>query len=863
MKNFDFRPAPFWFLNHDLQKEEICEQLDLMRESGISGIFLHPRAGNYYQTYGSKEWFEMVRYIVAEAEKRQLKVWIYDEDPYPSGAAGGRVFFENPEFAARRMRLIEARAENGILDVKLGQCKVLCAVAVRTEDDRIVECIDLYASVGTIRDQFFKSEWNSPYYCDMMGKMEFPHVRAETFYPQMAVKTHLSDEYIAYFVVAELYYSDDKYGFKPDNLNKACTDTFIRLTHEKYAEYIGTSFGKNTLGIFTDEPSPGAFLPYTDRLFQKFQKRYGYSLQENLYRLFVGRDSYSQKIRLDYYRLINDLVTKNFYKNLHDWCKKHGLLMTGHIVSEEDLIAQTLLGENVYHSVRYFDIPGFDITGNNLGDNDHFALCIGGKIVSSAAHQAGKKIIMSELFSNSPYNYDLAGMNRLSYFMYALGINFFVPHGFHYSIDGYRKFDAGTSLFYQFKQFGNMPEFCKMAEKFGRLLSEGKHVCNTCIVLPMHELYRWVSVDTEYAIRYAKKVIAAAKYLTNRYVEYDFIDDDTFYNSPVANGKMVVGKETYKNVILFRDLYEEAKIHTLSELNLIDIDALGREELIDAERAEIFAVNGDVSRLMVLKRKRKGKILYYLFNNGKQQIEFILDCRFPYARIILPYAQDQFARLEDGKLTSVMDGYECMIVEECAEMSEPEYRSVQYSGKIKNYDWMENPEWDYKLPAEKSIWIQKYDITVERDGKQAVYPRHDYCLVREVYGTKRDYLKGRAEIPVFDTLGIKEIELYPVKAVYTAEFIANKKYSHILIEGETFRGNCKLYLNGQNLPLEQFEKARIYDFNNRIFEVQDILIEGKNELRIVFEQADEFDGICSMIHFVTLDDKNVLVSEEK
>lgn len=210
-----------------------------------------------------------------------------------------------------------------------------------------------------------------------------------------------------------------------------------------------------------------------------------------------------------------------------------------------------------------------------------------------------------------------------------------------------------------------------------------------------------------------------------------------------------------------------------------------------------------------------------------------------------------------------MDGYECMIVEECAEMSEPEYRSVQYSGKIKNYDWMENPEWDYKLPAEKSIWIQKYDITVERDGKQAVYPRHDYCLVREVYGTKRDYLKGRAEIPVFDTLGIKEIELYPVKAVYTAEFIANKKYSHILIEGETFRGNCKLYLNGQNLPLEQFEKARIYDFNNRIFEVQDILIEGKNELRIVFEQADEFDGICSMIHFVTLDDKNVLVSEEK
>lgn len=40
----DYRPAPFWFLNHRLEKPELLLQLKLMAQQGIKAFFVHPRA---------------------------------------------------------------------------------------------------------------------------------------------------------------------------------------------------------------------------------------------------------------------------------------------------------------------------------------------------------------------------------------------------------------------------------------------------------------------------------------------------------------------------------------------------------------------------------------------------------------------------------------------------------------------------------------------------------------------------------------------------------------------------------------------------------------------------------------------------
>ena len=109
MKKFDKRQfknpseeysvAPFWFLNGELEFEELKKQLFEMKQKGVDKCILHSRKGTEVE-YLSEEWFEKIGFILEECEKLSIEVLVYDEDNWPSGYAGGRLTSENPSFAA-------------------------------------------------------------------------------------------------------------------------------------------------------------------------------------------------------------------------------------------------------------------------------------------------------------------------------------------------------------------------------------------------------------------------------------------------------------------------------------------------------------------------------------------------------------------------------------------------------------------------------------------------------------------------------------------------------------------------------------------------------------------------------------------
>lgn len=90
----DFRGAPFWAWNAKLEPEELIRQIRLMKEMGLGGFFMHARVGLNTEYLG-KEWFECVKACIAEAEKLGMNAWLYDEDRWPSGAAGSFVTRED------------------------------------------------------------------------------------------------------------------------------------------------------------------------------------------------------------------------------------------------------------------------------------------------------------------------------------------------------------------------------------------------------------------------------------------------------------------------------------------------------------------------------------------------------------------------------------------------------------------------------------------------------------------------------------------------------------------------------------------------------------------------------------------------
>ena len=58
----EYSAAPFWFLNGDLDDNELKRQLSEMKEKGVDKVILHSRKGCEVE-YLSEKWFEKIGVI--------------------------------------------------------------------------------------------------------------------------------------------------------------------------------------------------------------------------------------------------------------------------------------------------------------------------------------------------------------------------------------------------------------------------------------------------------------------------------------------------------------------------------------------------------------------------------------------------------------------------------------------------------------------------------------------------------------------------------------------------------------------------------------------------------------------------------
>jgi hypothetical protein len=92
-----YREAPFWSWNDDLDPEELVRQIGLMDDAGWGGFFMHSRVG-LRTPYMGKQWMACIRACVDAARERGMDAWLYDEDKWPSGFAGGLSVAANPDY---------------------------------------------------------------------------------------------------------------------------------------------------------------------------------------------------------------------------------------------------------------------------------------------------------------------------------------------------------------------------------------------------------------------------------------------------------------------------------------------------------------------------------------------------------------------------------------------------------------------------------------------------------------------------------------------------------------------------------------------------------------------------------------------
>lgn len=105
-----YKPISFWSWNGDMQEQELRWQIREMKEQGFGGFFIHSRAGRLIP-YMGPQWIQACGYAIDEARKQGLDVWLYDEDGWPSGFAGGAVNGMDCSYWARSLVFTESETE--------------------------------------------------------------------------------------------------------------------------------------------------------------------------------------------------------------------------------------------------------------------------------------------------------------------------------------------------------------------------------------------------------------------------------------------------------------------------------------------------------------------------------------------------------------------------------------------------------------------------------------------------------------------------------------------------------------------------------------------------------------------------------
>lgn len=422
----EYRAAPFWAWNCRLNEETLLEDLEQFPEMGMGGAHIHCRVG-LDTPYLGEEFFRMVSACEKKMKEQGLRLWLYDEDRWPSGTAGGLVTREE----AYRMRFLVFEP-SGYIPEKT-ESYMAAAKAVRGGSRRLI---------GTYRIEQDQEGFLRGYTLSAEGRPSRPANEAGD---------HEGEIWNVWLEVSgnNPWFNDQAYV---NTLDAKAVRKFLELTHEKYYSRLGTEFGDTIPAIFTDEPQTvhkerlsepfqkaAVVLPFTDDFEETFWERYHISLREYLPELVWDRRDGLSKIRYLYHRHLCERFSEAFGDQIGTWCEAHDIYLTGHMMNEWTLHGQTMAVGEAMRPMMHFGIPGIDM----LCDRRELSTA---KQAAGVARQMGREGVMSELYGVTGWEFDLRGHKLAGDWQAALGVTVRVPHLTWLSMEGEGKRDYPASI---------------------------------------------------------------------------------------------------------------------------------------------------------------------------------------------------------------------------------------------------------------------------------------------------------------------------------------------------------------------------------------------------------------------------------
>jgi hypothetical protein len=527
----------------DALHKRITADLDRMSANGMFLFNLAPgRRGPGEPAYLSDGHMDEVKFIVAEAAKRNMRMWVQDESDYPSGFADGYISERYPQLTMQVMAadLHLHVAPGQLLELPLPSTTLAVWATATDNAGKISQTIQIPVPAD------FQLKWRVP---SVGSTPNEPHMNW-----QVSILRHIH--------LSSPTRGDDRpdHGRAKDALfsiidylDPKATDAFLSITEETYYKAVGDQFGKIVMGFFGDEPDysennttadivPGsAGVPWTPALLDTFKAQKGYDLTPYLPAFFDGQPTeQSQRVWADYYDVWSGIFRDSFFGEQAAWAKAHNVEYLVHLNHEEAMLSLERSEGDYFRDERHVQVPGIDNLSqlipsavhrfdSNWSTNNNFP-----KLASSDAHLFGRPQIWAEEGGGSGVD----GKYQMN-FQLVRGVD-----ALQVRVQGLRSSGTGQDT----PAPPDTPQTLWYANRAGYLMGVGRPAAQVGLYHPGNSI--WLGGDA--ATEADRSTTKLGWQLFEHQVDWDYFDEQSLSSvATIGNGGFTnLSGQTYKAIVL-------------------------------------------------------------------------------------------------------------------------------------------------------------------------------------------------------------------------------------------------------------------------------------------------------------------------
>ncbi len=351
--------------SYETKCEVIKSTLKDLKQKGYDGIVSNV---DYTEGYlENQDNWKLMEEKARLCEELGIRLWIYDEKGYPSGAAGIYTLKQHPEIEAVALAAVYKvlkPGESEAITLPLGHLKSIGAFGFYFEGDFVTNealCQEPIRVPYSEDGYVFENKTDKNLLClafftkpAFEGTHSQHNAASERRYidigNSLSGKAFIENTYRPYNEKLKKY------------IKNGTIEAFFADESSYQAVYFNIKKKPRTTTHLINENIPlWAMVNWSNDLPESFSAKYGYNIEDNLPSLFLGNCEKDRQVRRDFYILLTELAQNHFFMPISDFCKENGTRFSGHILLEERITDHPRYQGNFFSLLKNMQVPGMDM----------------------------------------------------------------------------------------------------------------------------------------------------------------------------------------------------------------------------------------------------------------------------------------------------------------------------------------------------------------------------------------------------------------------------------------------------------------------------------------------------------------------